>query len=90
MYKLVVTRQFKKDSKDISKADEERLAIAFNILERTGTLPVDTYHTHPLKGNFKGFIEAHIRPDFLIIWYEVVGNEIKLFRLGSHHKLFGK
>lgn len=47
---------------------------------------------HPLKGNYKGYLECHIESDLLIIWVEIDDDtkEIYLARLGSHSELFGK
>jgi len=36
-------------------------------LESTGTLPVYN-RPHKLKGQFSGYFEAHLKPDWLIIW----------------------
>jgi mRNA interferase YafQ len=44
---------------------------------------------HKLTGNYKGNWEAHIKPDLLIIWFEITEeNEIILLRLGTHADLF--
>ena len=45
------------------------------------------YRDHPLRGIWKGYREAHIEPDWLLI-YRVVGNELRLVRTGSHADLF--
>ena len=90
MYSLVVSSRFKKDIKTLTPADIEKVKVAIEILERTGTLPYNPYLTHPLKGKYKNHLEAHIKPDLLIIWYEVVGDVINLVRIGSHSKLFEK
>ena len=42
---------------------------------------------HPLRGIWKGYREAHIEPDWLLI-YRVAGNELRLVRTGSHADLF--
>lgn len=90
MYNLESSTQFKKDYKTLSPADEQRVVKALGILAETGTLPYDPYLTHQLKGKYKDNIEAHLRPDLLMIWYEKTGNTIKLIRVGSHAKLFKK
>lgn len=90
MFTLEASTQFKKDFKALSEPDEKRVEIALGILAETGTLPYDPYLTHPLKGEYKDNMEAHLRPDLLLIWYEKVGNAIKLVRVGSHTKLFKK
>lgn len=91
MYSLSFSTQFKKDYKKITKrnSDLEKLHKVFEILEKTGTLPVSEYKTHLLKGNYKNHYEAHIEPDWLIIWFYVTGeNEIILVRTGTHSDLF--
>ncbi|MBQ1733024.1 MAG: type II toxin-antitoxin system YafQ family toxin [Bacteroidales bacterium] len=90
MFSLESSTQFKKDYKALSAPDANLLETALEILAETGTLPYDPYLTHPLKGKFKDNMEAHIKPDMLLIWYEKVGNTIKLVRVGSHSKLFKK
>ncbi|WP_348640742.1 type II toxin-antitoxin system YafQ family toxin [Mesorhizobium sp. B2-3-13] len=47
------------------------------------------YKDHPLKGDWKGFRDAHIEPDWLLI-YRVVGDELQLARTGSHSDLFNE
>lgn len=89
MYSLAFTNQFKRDYKRLVKRNVEidKLHNAFQILQVTGTLPFNPYKTHPLKGNFKGFSEAHIEPDWLLVWY-TVDDEVRLVRTGSHSDLF--
>ena len=45
------------------------------------------YRDHPLRGIWKGYREAHIEPDRLLI-YRVKGNELHLVRTGTHSDLF--
>ena len=42
---------------------------------------------HPLRGIWKRYREAHIEPDWLLI-YRVTDNELRLVRTGSHADLF--
>jgi len=46
-----------------------------------------SYRDHPLKGDWKGYRDLHIDPDWLLI-YRVVNNELQLARTGSHSDLF--
>lgn len=89
MFKIIYTGRFKKDYKRIVKRnlDLKKLAAVYKLLQKTGTLPVDRYMTHILKGNYKGHFEAHIEPDWLIIWLKK-GVEIRLVRTGTHSDLF--
>ena len=52
----------KKRGYDMSVFDE-----VFTLLENTGNLP-DKYLPHLLHGKLKGVWEAHITPDWLILW----------------------
>ena len=42
---------------------------------------------HPLRGVWRSYREAHVKPDRLLI-YRVEGNELHLVRTGSHADLF--
>lgn len=42
---------------------------------------------HNLKGNYKGFRECHIAPDWLLI-YRYNGEYLELSRTGTHADLF--
>ena len=58
------------------------------ILEETGSLP-SSYSPHKLSGNYSGYWEAHVKPDWLIIWKLLEDDlEIWLTRTGSHSDLF--
>jgi mRNA interferase YafQ len=43
----------------------------------------DAYQDHALRGNWKGYRDAHIEPDWLLL-YRVAGDELQLARMGSH------
>jgi len=45
------------------------------------------YQDHPLRGGWRGHREAHIAPDWLLI-YQVVDDELRLVRTGRHSDLF--
>lgn len=61
---------------------------AILMLEETGFLP-SNYSPHKLSGNYSGYMEAHINPDWLIIWkFQIAENEIWLTRTGTHSDLF--
>jgi mRNA interferase YafQ len=47
----------------------------------------ERYRDHRLRGNWKGYRDAHIEPDWLLI-YRIVGDELQLVRTGSHADLF--
>lgn len=59
-------------------------------MEEQGLQIPEEYNPHPLKGNWKNYMECHIENDTLLIWFDKNNNAIELVRLGSHSELFGK
>ena len=47
------------------------------------------YKDHTLSGDYSGFRECHITPDWLLV-YQVINDELVLFlsRTGTHSDLF--
>lgn len=92
MLKLVFTTQFRRDVKRIKKQgrDIARLNAVLELLQAEEKLPF-SYRDHPLVGNYLGFRECHVAPDWLLI-YEIREDEMVLAasRTGSHAELFGK
>jgi mRNA interferase YafQ len=60
-------------------------AILLLLIEQRSLPP--TYKDHPLRGDWKGFRDLHIEPDWLLL-YRVDGNELQLARTGTHADLF--
>jgi len=90
MAKLVYTSRFRKDVKLLLKRNYniDYLKIAINLLENTEILPAE-YRPHKLSGSYSGYWAAHIRPDWLLIWFENPDDgEIWLTRTGTHSDLF--
>ena len=81
---------FKKDFKRIKKRgyDISRLEKIIELLANEVPLP-EQFKDHNLSGNYNGFRECHIAPDWLLI-YQVNNNELVLVlsRTGSHSDLF--
>lgn len=81
---------FKKDFKRIKKRgyDVSRLEKIVESLANEVPLP-EQFKDHNLSGNYNGFRECHIAPDWLLI-YQVNNNELVLVlsRTGSHSDLF--
>lgn len=92
MYKLVITTKFKKDLKKIKKSpkDFELTRAVLKILKQKGVKGIpNEMRPHKLKGAFKENWECHIKPDLLIIWFQMEKPKtIKLIRIGSHSDLF--
>jgi mRNA interferase YafQ len=72
-----------KRGKNLSKINEVVV-----LLSETGDLPA-RYRPHKLKGDYTGYWEAHIEPDWLIVW-EVNESVLVLILIstGSHSDLF--
>jgi mRNA interferase YafQ len=90
MFQLVFTNKFRKDVKLLQKRgyDMELVKKIILIFEENGNLS-SAYSPHKLSGNYSGYWEAHLRPDWLIIWKFVADrNEIWLTRTGRHSDLF--
>jgi mRNA interferase YafQ len=53
-------------------------------------LPLESYNRlHRLTGNWAGFWECHIEPDWLLVW-ELKGDVLILARTGTHSDIFGR
>ena len=91
MKELRKTSQFKKDFKRFCK-DLDKVKILYDIVEKlVNGVDIPAVHKpHPLKGEWKDFMECHVEDDCLLIWFDKEENIIKLVRLGSHSELFGK
>lgn len=79
---------FKKDYKKITKQgkDLSKMLLVINCLSKG--IKLDRKHCdHALKGEYKGFNECHIAPDWLLI-YCFEGDTLVLSRTGSHSDLF--
>lgn len=57
-------------------------------LVKQGQLPA-RYRDHPLRGIWKGYREAHLEFDWLVI-YRIQGDELHLVRTGTHSDPFGE
>jgi mRNA interferase YafQ len=93
MFTLIPTNQFKKDIKTLKKRSAKNASLLVDFLvelEKNGALGIDKKHRpHKLSGTYSDNWEAHIKPDLLIIWFEVTERlEIILLRTGSHSDLF--
>jgi len=91
MYSIEYTNEFKKQAKLMQKRgyNMDLLDDAIKILIELGTLPVDKYKTHKLRGNFPNLWEAHIQPNWLLIWHTDKNAVIVvLTHTGTHSDLF--
>ena len=90
MYILSTTNQFERDYRLCKKRgyEMELLNTIIVLLEKKGKLPAQ-YKPHKLAGNYRGFWECHIQPDWLLIWLQNdTKNTIEFTRTGTHADLF--
>ncbi len=90
MFNLVYSNQFKKDIILLKKRgyNIELIKKIIIDLEAEGYLDQD-FKPHKLIGKLSGYWEAHVKPDWLIIWKKIeIDNEIRLIRTGTHSDLF--
>ena len=89
-YTIKHTSQFKKDYK-LAKKRHLNLDLLKEVVAKLANgepLP-DKHKDHPLSGNWAGYRECHISPDWLLI-YRIDNNTLilTLTRTGTHSDLF--
>lgn len=88
-YEIILTSRFKKSLKNARKRglDISLLEEVVDKLQANIKLE-EKYHDHDLNGNFKGFRECHIQPDWLLIYLKVEDVlTLTLVDTGSHADL---
>ena len=90
MLDIILSNRFKKDLKLAAKRGY-RLELLEKVVEQLARQEelAPNFRDHELSGNYAGFRECHIQPDWLLV-YRVVNSELMLFpsRTGSHSDLF--
>lgn len=90
MLKLQITASYRKSYKRLKKRgyDMTLLNKAITILQKEKRLPAE-YLDHPLQGNYDGYRECHIKPDWILI-YTVYRERLILVLAdtGTHSDLF--
>lgn len=90
MLEVVLSNQFKKDLRSAKKRGcrIEKLTAVIDLLAEQKPLP-EKHRDHGLTGEYRGFRECHIEPDWLLV-YRVESNALALFlfRTGTHSDLF--
>jgi len=90
MLELVTTAQFRKDLRRIRKRgyDLSKLDEVLKTLLREELLPAK-HRDHALNGDYAGFRECHVEPDWLLIYAVDKGQLIlTASRTGTHSDLF--
>lgn len=90
MLNLNATAQFKKDRRRCIRRgyDMALLNAVVDTLIIPERLP-PANKNHALSGSWAHCQECHIQPDWLLI-YRVAGDDLMLYRTGTHADLFGK
>lgn len=87
---IILSNRFRKDLKSARKRgyDLNLLEEIVNTLAEGKSL-ARKYRDHELTGDYIGFRECHVQPDWLLI-YRIDGDELILFlsRTGTHSDLF--
>lgn len=80
--------QFKRDVKLAQKRgkDMDKLKVLMVLLIEEKPLP-SVYLDHPLKGDWLGFRDAHVEPDWVLI-YKISDDVVRFERTGRHQDLF--
>lgn len=84
----VRSTQFKRDVRRAAKRGNDLTKLRVLVASLIQQEPIsDRYRVHPPRGTWKGYREAHIEPNWLLI-YRIQGDELHLVRTGSHSDLF--
>ena len=92
MLELELSTQFKRDLKKVNKQGKDRSLLneVIDLLQKETVLHLK-HKDHNLSGNWNGYRECHITPDWLLIYKIIKDDCVKLLRLsrtGSHSELF--
>ncbi|MEN4564359.1 type II toxin-antitoxin system YafQ family toxin [Pantoea agglomerans] len=84
----VRTKAFKADVKRQQRRgkDMTKLKTLITLLVNEQEIPAE-YEDHPLQGNWRGYRDAHMEGDWILI-YRVDGEDLKLARTGTHQDVF--
>jgi mRNA interferase YafQ len=85
---LVTTKSFERDLKRLRKRgkDIDRLWDVVEAL-RLGQPLRPRHRDHPLSGDWQGFRDCHVEPDWVLI-YQLDDEAVYLTRTGTHADLF--
>jgi len=80
--------RFRRDVKRAERRgkDMDKLKLVLSLLLEERPLPA-RYNDHLLRGDWKGFRDLHIEPDWLLL-YRIEGDELQLARTGTYSDLF--
>ena len=90
MYEVRFTSAFKKSYKLMKKRGLD-ISLLDNVIDllRNGKTLDEKYRDHALSGDFEGFRECHIKPDWLLVY--LIENDILTLTMvdtGTHSDIF--
>lgn len=82
--------KFKKDLKLMEKRDLNMRNIFAIMISLQNEIPLPVkYREHMLRGDYEGYLECHIEPDWLLIYkIDKEAKQIYFARTGTHGDLF--
>lgn len=88
MLALSQTTKLKRDIKLMQKRNADMRALKFVVESLASEIPLpEKFRDHALIGDWQGFRECHITPDWLLI-YRIDAGVLILHRTGTHSDLF--
>lgn len=88
MFKIKISKQYKKNYKKLSLQDQELVDSVVYKLSQNQALE-KKYRDHKLQGRFQDYRECHIKPDLLLIYQKQEDVLIlTCVNIGSHSQLF--
>jgi mRNA interferase YafQ len=88
MLTVVYRNKFKKNLELLIRRGKDPLKIKSVIIALVNERTLDPkLKDHPLTGNYKGFRDCHIEPDWVLI-YRIKEGKLYLERTGTHSDLF--
>ncbi len=88
MLRPIYLRAFEKEVEKAKKRGLDISKLKAVMIELINEKPLSEKHkNHKLKGNFEGYWECHITPDWLLV-YKKDKETIYFARTGSHSDLF--
>lgn len=79
--------QFKRDFFNQYHDINATLVFILHKLVKDQRLP-PKFHDHPLIGDWAGYRECHLKPDFVLLYKKIGDHSLHLARLGAHSDLF--
>lgn len=91
--KIIIANSFKRDLKKYKHKNNvlNELEIVVELLATQQPVPAK-YKNHSLLGKFRNHTnvqELHLKPDDLLVYFEIKNESINLIAIGSHAELFG-